>query len=457
MNCRHCGEVRPFKEIFLCKTCGHKLCAPCLVQPQVHYNHQIVLWADSFRNSEHLLKIYLDELKHTEPPEFDQAMKDFMRPQQEATIPNQGLYHAQDQTEQEYHEDLGIGTLRSPLWIILKFLPKGSLKSKEMVRSICLILAACWRSSNPSTVPFAMNPRQDHTPTQTRCSDPQAMCLKCFNGQKEMEMATRVHQCGGFDCFQHDPTSSYDLMEFLSNDALVLKKKGYVLATQVTIPQCIVCRQEYSIDDPQKEPFALHCGHTLCNVCFDRVNGHTRSNKCPHCQGEGLSMQTSFNNPLKAFLRELPSKQEELSQKEAAGYKICNYCGDWGPFEKMYQCNDCGNKVLCSLCLVRKKHYTHQFVELWVAKVRCVPTLHSDLIKNCEDFHKSILDEIKHIETLEFGQAREEKINALLKTVAQFKEIKEKYLAEFRSCKKGVENLNNGIKGSRKRKRNDDE
>ncbi|CAJ0961587.1 unnamed protein product, partial [Mesorhabditis belari] len=123
----------------------------------------------------------------------------------------------------------------------------------------------------------------------------------------------------------------------------------------------------------------------------------------------------------------------------------------------MFQCNDCGKKVLCALCLVRKKHYTHQFVELWVAKVRCVPTLHSELIKDIEDFHESILDEVQHIETLEFGQAKEEKINALLKTFAQFKEIKKKCLADLRSCEKGVGNLNNGIKGSRKRKRNDDQ
>ncbi|CAJ0914740.1 unnamed protein product, partial [Mesorhabditis belari] len=274
--------------------------------------------------------------------------------------------------------------------------------------------------------PYSKTAGAENTPTQTICSF--------------QEFPEILHSLSnGSGCFDREPTPSYYLMELLSSEAFKLDRqgKGYVQTTQsITIPECPVCHQKYSLRDAKKEPCILHCGHTAW--------------------GE---------NRLKTFLREL---EEKSTQKEAEMKSICEDCGKEVSLLEMFQCMDCGGKMLCSRC-VCKNHHPHQIIDLEVVETKkleqvtretiipqievynvCFPELQANLIKNFNECQKKILSRTDQLGYLNgFAEVNEQQ-KACMAFGERFETICEKYLGELRSFNTGIEKLIDDINESPK-------
>ncbi|CAJ0952081.1 unnamed protein product, partial [Mesorhabditis belari] len=191
-------------------------------------------------------------------------------------------------------------------------------------------------------------------------------------------------------------------MELLASGAFKLDQegKGYVQTTQsITIPECPSCQEEYSLRDAKKEPFTLHCGHTVSLL-------------------------------------------------------------------EMFQCMDCGDKMLCSRCSC-KNHRLHQIIDLEVVEKlwqvtretiipqieaynACFPELQSNLIKNFNKCQKKILSRTDQVAYFNgFAEAKEQQ-KACLAFGERFETICEKYLGELRSFNTGIEKLIDDINESPK-------
>ncbi|CAJ0914756.1 unnamed protein product, partial [Mesorhabditis belari] len=300
--------------------------------------------------------------------------------------------------------------------------------------------------------PFSKTAGAKNTPTQTSCHAIEALCMGCY--KRKIDRGIRVHKCGRV-CFDRVPTPSYYLMELLSSRAFKLDQqgKGYVQTTQsITIPECPVCEEEYSLRDPKNEPCSLHCGHIY-------------SYDCPLCQANGSYSKRSWKNRLKTLLREL---DEKSTQKEAEMKRICEDCRKEVSLLEMFQCMDCGDKMLCPRCSC-KNHRLHQIIDLEVVEVKklgkvtretiipqieaynvCFPELQSNLIKNLNECQEKILSRTDQLGNLNgFAEAKEQQ-KACVAFGERFETICEKYLGELRSFNTGIEKLVDDINESPK-------
>ncbi|CAJ0952131.1 unnamed protein product, partial [Mesorhabditis belari] len=292
--------------------------------------------------------------------------------------------------------------------------------------------------------PYSKTAGAENTPTQTICPAIQEICMGCYKKQRKLYAKDRVHHCEAilkhqWGCFSSEPIPSYYLMELLSSGAFKLDQqgKGYVQTTQsITIPECPVCKKEYSLRDAKNEPFSLYCGDT-----------------------------TSWENPLKTFLREL---EEKSTQKEDEMKRICEDCRKEVSLLEMFQCMDCGDKMLCPRCSC-KNHRLHQIIDLEVVEVKklgkvtretiipqieaynvCFPALQSNLIKNSNECQKKILSRTDQLGYLNgFAKAKEQQ-EACMAFGKRFETICEKYLGELRSFNTGIEKLIDDIDESPK-------
>ncbi|CAJ0914793.1 unnamed protein product, partial [Mesorhabditis belari] len=125
----------------------------------------------------------------------------------------------------------------------------------------------------------------------------------------------------------------------------------------------------------------------------------------------------------------------------------------------MFQCMDCGDKMLSCRCAWRN-HHPHQVIDLEVAEVKklgkvtretiipqieaynvCFPELQSDLIKNFNECQKKILSRTDQLGYLNgFAEAKEQQ-KACIAFGERFETICEKYLGELRSFNTGIEKL----------------
>ncbi|CAJ0914737.1 unnamed protein product, partial [Mesorhabditis belari] len=288
--------------------------------------------------------------------------------------------------------------------------------------------------------PYSKTAGAENTPTQTICpfQEIPEICMGCYEKQRKIDRRINpVHQCGEWGCFVPKPTPSYYLMELLASGAFKLDQegKGYVQTTQsITIPECPSCQEEYSLRDAKKEPFTLHCGHT-----------------------------TPGENRLKTFLREL---EEKLTPEEAKMKSICEDCRKEVSLLEMFQCTDCGDKMLCPRCSC-KNHRLHQIIDVEVVEklwqvIRetiipqieaynaCFPELQSNLIKNFNKCQKKILSRTDQVAYFNgFAEAKEQQ-KACLAFGERFETICEKYLGELRSFNTGIEKLIDDINESPK-------
>ncbi|CAJ0925744.1 unnamed protein product, partial [Mesorhabditis belari] len=283
-------------------------------------------------------------------------------------------------------------------------------------------------------------------------------------------------------------------MDLLSRNFLELHAKEYTLIScqSITLPECPICHEEYSIDTPEREPYGLQCGHAICNGCFSNLSTQTSSGTfkygllCCQCQAHHIYSQKSWENPLKAFLREMSQlssgdlkPKEELKiqpiqpiqpiqliqpnsiqpNRNEGDLKSCENCGNEFSLLEMFLCKDCDIKI-CALCSMRK-HRSHEIVDLKAEMEKinqlflethqtvtpqikaydvCFPDLHKDLINHISNVQKKLIAQIDKIETLNFDSAKREQ-EKCLGNGGKFEEICEKYLSDLRTCNTRLENL----------------
>ncbi|CAJ0952042.1 unnamed protein product, partial [Mesorhabditis belari] len=336
----------------------------------------------------------------------------------------------------------------------LIFNPVGRRMAKQSVHRDAIIdpykrAVSTFKSLNCAlcSTPYSKTANEVNTPTQTWCYDIQTVCMKCHEEQGAIAPVIRAHQCKDHNCFLIMAHPSYCLMELLSSGCFTLDQNlmGYVQTKSITIPECPVCNEEYSIENSQREPFILQCGHGICNGCFAQMSKRKTISffnfkyvlECPQCTQNWTYAQESWENPLKMLLRELSEKRQiELK-------RTCGDCKKEAPLLEMFQCNDCGEVMLCSLFGEVKK-LMNATCEVITPQIEaydvCFPELQADLIKNIHNFQAKALEKAGKIEGLNYDPAEYEKADCLA-IAGKFEGICEKYLGDLRSCNTGIEKL----------------
>ena len=127
---------------------------------------------------------------------------------------------------------------------------------------------------------------------------------------------------------------------------------------QSLMAECSVCTHEYG-STPEREPRVLHCGHTFCTECLEKMCSHlvtqdgARSSlPCPFCMRETpVPFQDVTRVPVNYSVLDLSthSKTTSLSNQCNNTQSLCEYCGENEATLICFNCSLMGVRF-CSTC-----------------------------------------------------------------------------------------------------------